>query len=187
MSHTIFAWTEQHNNYPAYVNISRDENGRHLITVRQRGHGGENAATAEVPPEMLEALLCDLAADLYRDDADRLMTMPEAEVDAELRRLGIDPAAAERQGKAAVDGALEAIRARNAGARVAHPDEVRDALARLLMAEEKYVRDTGLPQPNDLIQYAVNLARATLGWPAITSSASAGLPATSNGQENGNG
>ena len=45
----------------------------------------------------------------------RLMAMPEAEVDAELRRLGIDPDEAARQGKAAVEGALEAIRARNAG------------------------------------------------------------------------
>jgi uncharacterized Zn finger protein (UPF0148 family) len=46
----------------------------------------------------------------------RLMAMPESEVDAELRRLGIDPAEAERQGKAAVEGALAAIRARNTGA-----------------------------------------------------------------------
>lgn len=114
-SHTIFAWTEQHNDYPAYVNISRDEGGRHLITVRQRGHGGEADATAEVPPEMLEALQCDLAEYLYRDAVDRLMAMPEAEVDAELRRLGINPIEAERQGKAAVEGALETIRAREKG------------------------------------------------------------------------
>lgn len=36
--------------------------------------------------------------------AARLMAMSESEVDAELRSLGIDPAEAERQGKAAVEG-----------------------------------------------------------------------------------
>jgi hypothetical protein len=46
-------------------------------------------------------------------------------------------------------------------------DPVQAALEKLLRAEEKYVRDTGLPQPDDLIQDAVNEARAVLGWPAI--------------------
>jgi hypothetical protein len=51
-----------------------------------------------------------------------------------------------------------------------HPPEDRrivGALEKLLRAEEKYVRDTGLPQPDDFIQDAVNEARALLGWPAV--------------------
>lgn len=53
-----------------------------------------------------------------------------------------------------------------------HPPEdvrIRRALEKLLRAEEKYVRDTGLPQPDDLIQQAVNEARMLLGWPAVCS------------------
>jgi hypothetical protein len=46
-------------------------------------------------------------------------------------------------------------------------DPVRAALEKLLRAEERYVRDTGLPQPDDLIQNAVNEARTVLGWPAV--------------------
>jgi hypothetical protein len=108
--HTIFAWTETHGQqYPGYVNISRDENGKHTVTVRSRGNAGRDTATVEIPPEALESLLCDLAEDLYRDDVGRLMAMPEAEVDAELRRLGIDPAEAERKGMAAVEGALSVL------------------------------------------------------------------------------
>lgn len=45
---------------------------------------------------------------------------------------------------------------------------LRAALEKLLRAEEKFVRDTGLPQPTDLIQEAVNEARALLGWPLLS-------------------
>lgn len=70
MTHTIFAWTEPTppEGFPAYVNISRDENGKHFVTVRGRGNNGLDVAAAEITPEALESLLCDLAADLYRDD-----------------------------------------------------------------------------------------------------------------------
>lgn len=50
---------------------------------------------------------------------------------------------------------------------------VRASLEKLLLAEEKYMRDTGMQQPDDLIQRAVNAARATLGWP-VTVTASTG-------------
>lgn len=121
--HCIFAWTETNapEGYPGYVNISRDENGKHTITVRSRGNAGRDTAIVEIPPEALESLLCDLAADLYRDEHESLMAMSEGEIDVELRRLGIDPAEAERKGKAAVEGALAAIRNRNAGVRVGAP------------------------------------------------------------------
>jgi hypothetical protein len=44
-------------------------------------------------------------------DVGALMAMTEAEIDHELRSLGIDPAEAERRGKAAVEGALARVRA----------------------------------------------------------------------------
>lgn len=116
MHKTVFAWTgpTPPEGYPAFVNLSRDERG-YILTVRAAGDGGRQSAATLVPAEALESLLGDLAEDLYRDEVPRLMAMPEAEVDAELRRLGIDPAEAERQGKAAVEGALETIRARDGG------------------------------------------------------------------------
>lgn len=69
-THTIFAWTgpTPPDGYPAFVNISRDENGNHTVTVRGSGDGGRQIAGATIPVEALESLLGDLAADLYRDD-----------------------------------------------------------------------------------------------------------------------
>ena len=69
--HCIFAWTETNvpEGFPGYVNISRDETGKHTITVRSRGNAGRDMAIVEIPPEALESMLCDLAADLYRDDS----------------------------------------------------------------------------------------------------------------------
>jgi hypothetical protein len=55
-----------------------------------------------------------------------------------------------------------------------HPPEdmrIRRALEKLLRAEEKFVRDTCLPQPDDFIQDAVNEARLLLGWPPVASGA----------------
>lgn len=70
MNHTIFAWTgpTPTEGYPAFVNISRDAQGNHTVTVRGPGDGGRQIACATIPVEALEALLGDLAADLYRDD-----------------------------------------------------------------------------------------------------------------------
>lgn len=67
----IFAWTEATppDGYPAYVSVNRDEQGRHTITVRSRGDGGRNVVTVEMPVEQFEALLGNLAADLYRGEA----------------------------------------------------------------------------------------------------------------------
>lgn len=109
---TIFAWTgpTPPEGYPAYVNLKLADDGKCYITVRSRGNGGRDQACIEVSPQVLESLQCDLCEWLYREDVDRLISTPEAEVDAELRRLGIDPAEAERQGKAAVEGALETVR-----------------------------------------------------------------------------
>lgn len=70
MSHNIFAWTEPTppEGYPAYVSINRDSQGRHTITVRARGNGGKTVATVEMPVEQFEAMHCDIAADIYRDE-----------------------------------------------------------------------------------------------------------------------
>lgn len=71
--HCIFAWTETNvpEGFPGYVNISRDENGKHTITVRSRGNAGRDTAIVEIPPEALESLLCDLvppsAAEWFAD------------------------------------------------------------------------------------------------------------------------
>lgn len=44
------------------------------------------------------------------EELDRLMSMTEEQIDAELLSLGIDPAIAEEKGRAAVERALAAIR-----------------------------------------------------------------------------
>lgn len=67
MQHNIHAYTEQSNDYPAYISINRDETGRHTVTVRSRGDGGRNVATIELTPEQLEALATDVVADVCRE------------------------------------------------------------------------------------------------------------------------
>lgn len=67
MQHNIYAYTEQSNEYPAYISINRDESGRHTVTVRSRGNGGRDTATIEMSPQQLESLATELLADLCRD------------------------------------------------------------------------------------------------------------------------
>jgi hypothetical protein len=107
---TIFAYTESVNDYPAYINLKRTDAGKCLLTVRSRGNGGRDQGCIEVSPETLESLQCDLCEWLYRDDVAKLTNASEAEVDAELRRLGIDPEDAARRGKQAAEGALRTAR-----------------------------------------------------------------------------
>lgn len=65
MSKCIFAWTEPTppEGFPAYLNISQGEHGRHTVTVRSRGNGGRDVATVEVTSEVLDALLKALEQD----------------------------------------------------------------------------------------------------------------------------
>lgn len=107
---TIFAYTESVNDYPAYINLKRTADGKCLLTVRSRGNGGRDQGCIEVSPETLESLQNELCDWLYRDEADRLMQVPEAEVDAELRRLGFDPEDLAARGRKAIDGALETMK-----------------------------------------------------------------------------
>jgi hypothetical protein len=118
---TIFAWTEPAppEGYPAYINLKRTDEGKCYITVRSRGNGGRDQGCIEVSPQVLESLQCDLCEWLYRDDVASLMAATEAEVDAELRRLGIDPDDAARRGQQAVERALETIHANKAGSAIA--------------------------------------------------------------------
>lgn len=67
MQHNIHAYTEQSNDYPAYISINRDEKGTHTVTVRSRGDGGRNVATIELTPQQLEALATDVIADVCRE------------------------------------------------------------------------------------------------------------------------
>ena len=67
MQHNIHAFTEQSNDYPAYISINRDETGKHTVTVRSRGDGGRNVATIELTPQQLEALATDVVADVCRE------------------------------------------------------------------------------------------------------------------------
>lgn len=70
MNTNIFAWTEPtpDGGFPAYISINRDESGKHTITLRARGNAGRDVVTVEVTPQLLESMLGDVAADLYRDE-----------------------------------------------------------------------------------------------------------------------
>lgn len=61
----VWAHTEPGVIYPAYINMGTNAAGMHMLTVRERGHGGERTATIEMQPqqmrELAEALLMRLA------------------------------------------------------------------------------------------------------------------------------
>ncbi len=61
----IHAYTEPGSDYPAYVSINRDKQGKHTITVRRRG--GFAIGDIELTPEQLEALATDVLDYLYRE------------------------------------------------------------------------------------------------------------------------
>lgn len=76
---TIFAWTgaTPPEGYPAFINISRDENGVRTIMVRGPGGGGGRLGCAELPPEVLLALTKALLPPMPKNGYDT-----EAEGDA---------------------------------------------------------------------------------------------------------
>lgn len=56
----IAAFTEATNeSYPGFVSINREPDGRYVLTVRERGHGGEKMVTLELPIEALYDLARD--------------------------------------------------------------------------------------------------------------------------------
>lgn len=56
---TIHAYTEQHNDYPAFVNLSEKPDGIITLTVRSRGNGGQTVATIDLSGSQLLALVRD--------------------------------------------------------------------------------------------------------------------------------
>ncbi len=56
MRTNLYAYTEAHNQYPAYVSVNREEDGRLTMTVRERGHDGNKTATIELSEETLDAM-----------------------------------------------------------------------------------------------------------------------------------
>lgn len=53
MRTNVFAWTEQHQDYPAFISLNREEDQSYTLTVRSRGNGGRDIVTIAVAPEDL--------------------------------------------------------------------------------------------------------------------------------------
>lgn len=62
----IHAYTENHNNYPAYVSVNRIEETKHTLTVRSRGHGGSQVGTIELSLDQMEQMAVDMLAEVSR-------------------------------------------------------------------------------------------------------------------------
>lgn len=56
MRTNLYAHTEAHHPYPAFVSVNREEDGRVTMTVRERGHNGEKMATIELTDEKLDEM-----------------------------------------------------------------------------------------------------------------------------------
>jgi hypothetical protein len=61
---TIHAFTELHNDYPAFVNLSESEPGVFKLTVRSKGNGGRDVGMIALPREQLMNLVNDAAEHL---------------------------------------------------------------------------------------------------------------------------
>jgi hypothetical protein len=64
---TIHAYTEPHNDYPAYVNLSESKNGTFSLTVRSQGNGGRECGTIRLTREDLLNLVNDACVHLDGD------------------------------------------------------------------------------------------------------------------------
>lgn len=61
MRTNLYAYTETHGQqFPAYVSVNREDDGRVTMTVRERGHEGGKTATIELPAEALDAMSVSL-------------------------------------------------------------------------------------------------------------------------------
>lgn len=56
MRTNLYAYTEPQGSFPAYVSVNREEDGRVTLTVRERGHSGDKAATIELSDETLDGM-----------------------------------------------------------------------------------------------------------------------------------
>jgi hypothetical protein len=61
----VFAWTEPTppEGFPAYLNVSINEQGRHVVTIRSRGNGGRIVASIELPTDAVDRLFNSLKQD----------------------------------------------------------------------------------------------------------------------------
>lgn len=55
----IYAYTESHQDYPAFVSLNDQADGTFTLTVRSRWNGAEGIGTIELAPAQLEALAFD--------------------------------------------------------------------------------------------------------------------------------
>jgi len=62
---TIFAHTPSTYPFPPFVNIRRDAEGRHWITVREQGHDGMKVVNMELAPETLEVMAASIMDHLH--------------------------------------------------------------------------------------------------------------------------
>lgn len=58
----LFAHTEPGQDYPAYLSINKDDDGRHRVSVRSSGNGGRDLGEIHVSPETLEHMATDVLA-----------------------------------------------------------------------------------------------------------------------------
>lgn len=66
---TIHAFTELHNDYPAYVNLSEQKDGAIKLSVRTRGNGGKDYATIDLTAAQAEELADSIYKHVYKDEA----------------------------------------------------------------------------------------------------------------------
>lgn len=66
MPKCIFAYTEPHYPYPGYVNLSIDDDGKYIVTVRTQGTNGTIVAHLEVPSADLKELAKSILVDLSK-------------------------------------------------------------------------------------------------------------------------
>ncbi len=61
----IAAFTEEtKENFPAFVSINRESDGRYVITARERGHGGNKMVTLEIPVQALSIFATGILMEL---------------------------------------------------------------------------------------------------------------------------
>jgi len=58
----IAAWTAPHNDYPEFVSINREADGRVMLHAREQGHGGAKTVSMELPAEALATLASQILA-----------------------------------------------------------------------------------------------------------------------------
>lgn len=83
---TIHAYTEPHNNYPAYINLSANPKHQIAITVRASGNAGRNVATIHLGLEEIQNLAADINGYLDGLLGDRIAPAQEPGL-VELRRI----------------------------------------------------------------------------------------------------